>query len=220
MFARNALILVAAGFAAAQTTTETSMDALTTATGTSTVTGTVIGTVTITETGMLTETGTIISGSNNTASMPTTLVTSIGNGTVITTTRVVSAYTTYCPGPTAFDFNGNHYEVTGPTTLTISDCPCTIVEPCHTCKPGGGSAATHVPVPPSKPVNGGSGSEGSSSSGSGYHSGEGSMGSEGANGGQGSKGTQSGDEPVQIVSGAGAVQLSLGLAAAFGLLAL
>lgn len=46
----------------------------------------------------------------------------------ITTTKVVAAYTTYCPEPTTFELGGKKYEVTEPTTLTITDCPCTIVE--------------------------------------------------------------------------------------------
>lgn len=52
----------------------------------------------------------------------------------VTTTKVVSAYTTYCPEPTTFELGGKTYEVEEPTTLTITDCPCTIVEvsfPCH-----------------------------------------------------------------------------------------
>lgn len=50
------------------------------------------------------------------------------NGTVVTTTRVVAEYTTYCPEPTTFEFHGTKYTVTEATTLTITDCPCTIVE--------------------------------------------------------------------------------------------
>ena len=52
------------------------------------------------------------------------------NGTVVTTTRVVAEYTTYCPEPTTFEFNNKKYTVTEATTLTIVDCPCTIVEVC------------------------------------------------------------------------------------------
>lgn len=50
------------------------------------------------------------------------------NETVVTTTKIVSAYTTYCPEPTTFELGGHTYEVAEPTTLTITDCPCTIVE--------------------------------------------------------------------------------------------
>jgi hypothetical protein len=50
------------------------------------------------------------------------------NVTVVTTTKVVAEYTTYCPQATTFEFNGHEYIVTEATTLTITDCPCTVVE--------------------------------------------------------------------------------------------
>ncbi|PTB62919.1 hypothetical protein BBK36DRAFT_60021, partial [Trichoderma citrinoviride] len=43
-------------------------------------------------------------------------------------TKVVSQYTTYCPEPTTFTFNAKTFTVTEATTLTITDCPCTVVE--------------------------------------------------------------------------------------------
>jgi hypothetical protein len=49
------------------------------------------------------------------------------NGT-ITTTKVVSKYTTWCPEPTTVCIGTKTYTVTKPTTLTITDCPCTITE--------------------------------------------------------------------------------------------
>jgi hypothetical protein len=61
-------------------------------------------------------------------------------------TETVTALTTYCPGPTKIVHNGNTITVTEATTLTITDCPCTIVKPvyttskvhCHDCaKPSG-----------------------------------------------------------------------------------
>ncbi|PTB79653.1 hypothetical protein M440DRAFT_1311173, partial [Trichoderma longibrachiatum ATCC 18648] len=52
--------------------------------------------------------------------------------TAVTTTKVVSAYTTYCPEPTTFTFNAKTFTVTEATTITITDCPCTVVEPCET----------------------------------------------------------------------------------------
>ncbi|KAI9903913.1 hypothetical protein N3K66_000442 [Trichothecium roseum] len=52
---------------------------------------------------------------------------------VVTTTQVLDVYTTYCPEPTVLTFQDETYTVVAPTTLTITDCPCTIVEPCHTC---------------------------------------------------------------------------------------
>ncbi|KAG7858476.1 hypothetical protein KL939_002598 [Ogataea angusta] len=53
------------------------------------------------------------------------------NGTVSTITyettvsEVVTALTTYCPEATSIVTNGVTYTVTGATTLTITDCPCT-----------------------------------------------------------------------------------------------
>lgn len=49
------------------------------------------------------------------------------NVTVIT--EVVDVYTTYCPGPTEITHGTQTYTVTEPTTLTITDCPCTITKP-------------------------------------------------------------------------------------------
>ncbi|GME89049.1 unnamed protein product [Ambrosiozyma monospora] len=40
--------------------------------------------------------------------------------------QVVTAYTTYCPAATEITTNGKTITVTGATTLTITDCPCTI----------------------------------------------------------------------------------------------
>ncbi|KAL2358436.1 mmc protein [Cryomyces antarcticus] len=51
-------------------------------------------------------------------------------------TEVVTAYTTYCPAPTSI-VHGNQA-----TTLTISNCPCTIT------KPATSVAATSTPVVP------------------------------------------------------------------------
>ncbi|KAF9774595.1 hypothetical protein IL306_007362 [Fusarium sp. DS 682] len=57
------------------------------------------------------------------------------------TTEVVTAYTTYCPGPTEIVHGDKTYTVTEATTLTITDCPCTVTKPvittsavvCHDC---------------------------------------------------------------------------------------
>ncbi|GME86174.1 unnamed protein product [Ambrosiozyma monospora] len=43
-----------------------------------------------------------------------------------TVEQVVTAYTTYCPEATEITTNGKTITVTGATTLTITDCPCTI----------------------------------------------------------------------------------------------
>lgn len=54
------------------------------------------------------------------------------NETVVYTTEVVTAVTTFCPGPTTITHGENTYTVTEATTLTISDCPCTIKVPVTT----------------------------------------------------------------------------------------
>ncbi|VUG16891.1 DEBR0S1_28304g1_1 [Brettanomyces bruxellensis] len=45
------------------------------------------------------------------------------NSTDVTT---IVKFTTYCPEATTFAVNNKTYTVTGKTTLTITDCPCTI----------------------------------------------------------------------------------------------
>lgn len=45
-----------------------------------------------------------------------------------TDVEVVTAYTTYCPEPTEIVTNGKTYTVSEATTLTITDCPCTITK--------------------------------------------------------------------------------------------
>jgi hypothetical protein len=50
-------------------------------------------------------------------------------GVPIFTTETVTTLTTYCPGPTTFTHGTNTYTVTAPTTLTITDCPCTVTRP-------------------------------------------------------------------------------------------
>ncbi|KAM5380353.1 hypothetical protein ACJZ2D_003455 [Fusarium nematophilum] len=51
------------------------------------------------------------------------------------TTEVVTAITTYCPGPTTLTYDDKTYTVTEETTLTITDCPCTIKKPVKPTKP-------------------------------------------------------------------------------------
>lgn len=53
------------------------------------------------------------------------------------TTTVVTAYTTYCPSATKITHGGVTYTVTEATTLTISNCPCTITKPVESAKPTG-----------------------------------------------------------------------------------
>jgi hypothetical protein len=54
------------------------------------------------------------------------------NETVVYTTEVHTAYTTVCPASTELTFNGVTYTATASTTLTITNCPCTIVKPITT----------------------------------------------------------------------------------------
>jgi len=75
------------------------------------------------------------------------------NGTVSTTTTVVSSYVTYCPYPTTITENGYEYTVTEATTLTITNCPCTRTMTCSTtsttsCPPTKVPEPTYV-APPS-----------------------------------------------------------------------
>ncbi|KAE9377339.1 acid phosphatase [Stipitochalara longipes BDJ] len=49
-----------------------------------------------------------------------------GSATTYVTTQTVTAYTTYCPSATTFTQGNSTYAVTGPTTLTIKNCPCTL----------------------------------------------------------------------------------------------
>ena len=54
------------------------------------------------------------------------------NGTVVYKTEVLTAYTTVCPAATELTFNGVTYTATASQTLTITNCPCTIVKPVTT----------------------------------------------------------------------------------------
>jgi hypothetical protein len=54
------------------------------------------------------------------------------NETISYTTEIHTAYTTVCPASTQLTFNGVTYTVSESTTLTISNCPCTIVKPITT----------------------------------------------------------------------------------------
>ncbi|KAK9415334.1 hypothetical protein SUNI508_10524 [Seiridium unicorne] len=78
------------------------------------------------------------------------------------TTEVVTAYTTYCPAATQVTYGGKTYTVTEATTLTISDCPCTVSKPvyttssviCSTCTASASSASSPAPVYPTTYANG------------------------------------------------------------------
>ena len=87
---------------------------------------------------------------------PTPTPTPVSSKPYSVTTDIVNSYTTYCPGATTFTQGSHTYTVTAPTTLTITDCPCTIthsvpvstgtvVPPPYTGVPGNG-APTTVPA--------------------------------------------------------------------------
>ncbi|PRT54763.1 hypothetical protein B9G98_02383 [Wickerhamiella sorbophila] len=68
-------------------------------------------------------------------------------------TTVVTAYTTYCPEPTTICHNGFCHTVTKATTLTITDCPCTITSiplVVPTAKPGSKTTSTKPVAPVSE----------------------------------------------------------------------
>ncbi|GMM50849.1 Spi1 protein [Starmerella bacillaris] len=62
------------------------------------------------------------SGTSKAEQIPGSKTTKAG----VTKTEIVTAFTTYCPGPTIFTMQGRTYTVTSPTTITITDCPCTL----------------------------------------------------------------------------------------------
>lgn len=53
-----------------------------------------------------------------------------GNATSYTT-EVITSTEIYCPGSTTLTYGTQTYEVTTPTTLTITDCPVTVVTPVY-----------------------------------------------------------------------------------------
>ncbi|RWA07515.1 hypothetical protein EKO27_g7590 [Xylaria grammica] len=70
------------------------------------------------------------------------------------TTQVVTAYETYCPGPTQITYGTNTYTVTEATTLTITDCPCTVSVPVYTTSSVACNTCTSsIPAVTSTPAN-------------------------------------------------------------------
>ncbi|KAG9581280.1 hypothetical protein KCU77_g16282, partial [Aureobasidium melanogenum] len=61
--------------------------------------------------------------------------TAAANGTVYTT-EVVTAYTTVCPAATSGAYvttiNSKAYTISSATTITVTNCPCTLVKPMAT----------------------------------------------------------------------------------------
>ncbi|KAL6694331.1 Metallo-dependent phosphatase-like protein [Trichoderma pleuroticola] len=68
---------------------------------------------------------------------------------VTTITEVVTGYTTYCPGSTVFTAGSSTYTVTQATTLTITDCPCTLT---HTVSNGATITSESTPAGATEPV--------------------------------------------------------------------
>jgi len=62
-------------------------------------------------------------------------------GNVTYTTEVVTAVTTYCPFATEVTYGGTTYTITEATTLTITDCPCTLTRPVTTTSYSNSTAA-------------------------------------------------------------------------------
>ncbi|KAK0643590.1 hypothetical protein B0T16DRAFT_459718 [Cercophora newfieldiana] len=60
------------------------------------------------------------------APLPGTNVTGLSTEGVVTVVTVVGRFLTFCAEPTVFRWGEKVYDVKGPTTLTIEDCPCTI----------------------------------------------------------------------------------------------
>jgi len=56
------------------------------------------------------------------------------NDTIVYTTEVVDVYTTVCPASSTITFNGQTYTntLTESSTITITNCPCTISKPVYT----------------------------------------------------------------------------------------
>jgi len=76
---------------------------------------------------------------------------SYSNETVVYTTEVVTAYTTYCPGPTTIAHGTKTYTVTEATTLTITDCPCTVTKPVYSSSVVNCPSSTPAPSVPAGP---------------------------------------------------------------------
>ncbi|OAQ57525.1 hypothetical protein VFPPC_15019 [Pochonia chlamydosporia 170] len=53
---------------------------------------------------------------------------SMGTNSTASLTIIRTAFTTYCPEPTKFAVGNVTYTVTKPTTLTITNCPCTLTK--------------------------------------------------------------------------------------------
>ncbi|KAF4126534.1 hypothetical protein GMORB2_0270 [Geosmithia morbida] len=72
-----------------------------------------------------------------------------GNDTAVIATKVITEYTTFCPGPTTVSRGTKTWTVTEATTLTFTDCDCEATPtPAHPGPPGNPG----LPVTPGVPV--------------------------------------------------------------------
>ncbi|KAF2227241.1 hypothetical protein BDZ85DRAFT_988 [Elsinoe ampelina] len=70
----------------------------------------------------------------------------------VSITEVVQSFTTFCPGPTTLVYNGQSYVATGPTVLTVTNCPCTVTRAVSSATPAVTTPATnYVPSSNSTP---------------------------------------------------------------------
>jgi len=68
------------------------------------------------------------------------------------TTEVVTQLTTWCPEATQVTYGGSTYTVTEATTLTITNCPCTITKPVTTTSPKTTKYANSTAAAPTTPA--------------------------------------------------------------------
>ncbi|TKA31655.1 hypothetical protein B0A50_01732 [Salinomyces thailandicus] len=73
-----------------------------------------------------------VSPSSSVAAIAAPTNATMASESVVYTTEVVSDYTTYCPYATSFTLADKTYTVSSATTLTISDCSCTVSKPVST----------------------------------------------------------------------------------------
>ncbi|KAI1135133.1 hypothetical protein F5Y05DRAFT_182980 [Hypoxylon sp. FL0543] len=74
--------------------------------------------------------------------------------TAVWTTVIETDYTTYCPSPTTFAYQNVTYTATSETTITVTNCPCTVTYS----TPPPVTTTSYPPVPPTIVPTGGSSS--------------------------------------------------------------
>ncbi|KAJ2970252.1 hypothetical protein NQ176_g8276 [Zarea fungicola] len=79
----------------------------------------------------------------------------VAHSNVTYVTETVDQIVTYCPEATQITHGTKTWTVTAPTTLTITDCPCTVTRPvtvtssvvCHNCPKPTGAPSSNATVP-------------------------------------------------------------------------